>query len=83
MSTYAGEPHHRLAAWQRAGYGNQLRHFACSILAGTPPFPSLWDGWRHLVVAPSILESCAMGQVVEVPQEDTAGTSAATPTPRS
>lgn len=56
---------------QRAGYGNELQHFAQCILEGREPQPSLWDGWRNLVVAQAILESCGSRQVVEVPQEQT------------
>jgi len=67
-SAYIWEPHHTLTHWQRSGYGNQLRHFARCILDRSEPYPSLWDGWRNLVVARSILESCASGQIVDVPQ---------------
>ncbi len=69
-STYVWEPHHRLPAWQRSGYGNQLQHFARCILDGKQPVPSLWDGWRNLVVARCILEACGSGQVIDVPQEE-------------
>jgi len=68
-STYVWEPHHTLPHWKRTGYGNQLRHFAQCILKGTDTHPSLWDGWRNLVVGQCILEACASRQVVEVPQE--------------
>ena len=68
-SAYLWEPHHRLGAWQRAGYGVQLRQFARYIIAGETPKPSLWDGWRNLVVAQCIVESCATGRMVDVPQE--------------
>jgi predicted dehydrogenase len=68
-TAYVWEPHHRLEAWRRSGYGNQLRHFARCILAGEQPYPSLWDGWRNLLVARCILEACATRQVVEVPQK--------------
>jgi len=68
-SAYVWEPHHMVKLGQRAGYGNELQHFAQCILAGREPQPSLWDGWRNLVVAQCILESCATRQVVEVPQE--------------
>jgi len=66
-SAYVWEPHHTLNRWQRAGYGMQLRHFARCILEGTAPVPSLRDGWRNLVVAQCIVESCATGKMVEVP----------------
>jgi phthalate 4,5-cis-dihydrodiol dehydrogenase len=69
-TTYLWEPHHTLPHWKRTGYGNQLRHFAHCILEDRQPFPSLWDGWRNLVVARCILESCATRQVVEVPREE-------------
>jgi phthalate 4,5-cis-dihydrodiol dehydrogenase len=68
-TAYLWEPHHTLPHWRRSGYGNQLRHFARCILYGRQPQPSLWDGWRNLVVARCILESCASRQVVDVPQE--------------
>src|SRR5262249_26023160 len=68
-SSYLWEPHHRLPHWRRSGYGNQLRHFARSILEGAGPHPRLWDGWRNLVVAECILQACATRQAVEVPQE--------------
>lgn len=63
---YVWEPHHRLPQWSRSGYGNQLQHFAQSILAGAEPYPSLYDGWRNLVVAQSILEACASKQSVSL-----------------
>jgi len=66
QSAYIWEPHHILNRWQRAGYGNQLRHFAQRILEGDEPYPSLCDGWRNLVVARAILEACASRRVVEV-----------------
>jgi predicted dehydrogenase len=66
---YVWEPHHTLPHWKRSGYGNQLRHFARCILEGRQPYPSLWDGWRNLVVGQCILESCATHRMVEVPQE--------------
>ena len=66
-SAYVWEPHHTLNRWQRSGYGTQLRHFARCIREGTPPVPSLRDGWRNLVVAQCIVESCATGRMVEVP----------------
>lgn len=69
-TAYTWEPHHTLTPWKRSGYGNQLRHFARCVLEGQQPYPSLWDGWRNLVVGRCILESCATGEVVEVPQED-------------
>ncbi len=69
-SAYTWEPHHTLAHWKRTGYGNQLRHFARCILEERHPQPSLWDGWRNLVVGRCILESCASRQSVEVPQEE-------------
>ena len=69
-TAYTWEPHHRLPHWQRSGYGTQLRHFARAILAGTQPYPSLHDGWRNLVVARAILESCETRQTVHVPQDD-------------
>lgn len=68
-SAYTWEPHHTMKSWQRSGYGNQLREFARCILEGREPKPSLWDGWRNLVVGRAILESCDTRQVVEVPQE--------------
>jgi phthalate 4,5-cis-dihydrodiol dehydrogenase len=68
-TAYLWEPHHTLPHWKRSGYGNQLRHFARSILEGRQPYPSLWDGWRNLVVAQCILESCATHRMVDVPQE--------------
>jgi predicted dehydrogenase len=68
-TSYTWEPHHTLTHWQRSGYGNQLRFFAQCILEGKEPYPSLWDGWRNLVVAQSILDSCESRQTVEVPQE--------------
>lgn len=69
-TTYSWEPHHTMPNWQRSGYGNQLRFFAQCILEGRDPYPSLWDGWRNLVVAQAILDSCASRQTVDVPQED-------------
>lgn len=69
-SAYTWESHHTLSRWQRSGYGIQLRHFARSLLEGTEPYPSLWDGWRNLVVATCILESCASHRVVEVPPDN-------------
>jgi predicted dehydrogenase len=69
-TAYTWEPHHRLPHWQRSGYGTQLRHFARAILEGNQPYPSLHDGWRNLVVARAILESCASRQTVQVPQDD-------------
>jgi predicted dehydrogenase len=68
-SAYLWEPHHTLTAWQRSGYGHQLRHFAQCILTGGQPYPSLRDGWRNLVVGQCILEACASRRVVEVPQD--------------
>ena len=68
-TAYTWECHHSLLQWQRCGYGNQLRHFAQCILEGKQPTPSLWDGWRNLVVARCISEACATRRVVEVPQE--------------
>jgi predicted dehydrogenase len=68
-TAYVWEPHHTLPHWKRSGYGSQLRFFAQCLLENRPPFPSLWDGWRNLVVGLCILESCASRQVVEVPQE--------------
>jgi predicted dehydrogenase len=67
-SGYLWEPHHTMPAWQRSGYGHQLRHFAQCILSGRQPYPSLRDGWRNLVVGQCILEACATRQVVEVPE---------------
>jgi predicted dehydrogenase len=69
-TSYLWEPHHRLEAWRRAGYGNQLRHFARCILDGTEPRPSLRDGWMNLVVAEAILESVRTRQAVEVSRGD-------------
>jgi predicted dehydrogenase len=69
-TAYNWEPHHTLHAWQRTGYGNQLRFFAECILEGRDPYPSLWDGWRNLVVGQAILDSCATRQTVDVPQQD-------------
>jgi predicted dehydrogenase len=66
-TAYVWEPHHGLPMWQRAGYGRQLQHFARRILEGKQPVPSLWDGWRNLVVARCIIESCATGRMVDVP----------------
>jgi len=68
-TAYVWEPHHILKQWQRCGYGIQLRHFARCILEGRQPVPSLWDGWRNLVVADCILESCRTSRMLEVPQE--------------
>jgi predicted dehydrogenase len=68
-AAYLWEPHHTLPHWRRSGYGNQLRAFARAILAGETPTPSLHDGWRNLLVARCILESCASRQVVAVPEE--------------
>jgi len=65
---YFWEPHHTLPNWRRSGYGNQLQYFARCILEGKQPQPSLWDGWRNLVVAQSILQSCATHQAVDIPQ---------------
>jgi predicted dehydrogenase len=67
-SAYVWEPHHMLKSWQRAGYGIQLRHLARCILEGKQPYPSLWDGWRNLVVGRCIIESCATNRMVDVPQ---------------
>jgi myo-inositol 2-dehydrogenase / D-chiro-inositol 1-dehydrogenase len=67
-TAYVWEAHHRLTAWQRCGYGNQLRHFARCIIEGKRPYPSLWDGWRNLVVTRCIVESCATNRMVDVPQ---------------
>jgi predicted dehydrogenase len=69
-TSYTWEPHHTLKSWQRSGYGNQLRFFAQCILEGKDPYPSLWDGWRNLVVGQAILDACESRQTVEVPQED-------------
>jgi predicted dehydrogenase len=69
-TAYTWEPHHTLPHWRRSGYGNQLQHFARCILDGRQPHPSLWDGWRNLLVARCILESCETRQTVEVPQEE-------------
>ena len=66
-SDYSWEPHHTMTAGQRTGYGNQLRHFVKCIQDGTQPVPSLWDGWRNLVVAQAILDSVAAGKTVDVP----------------
>lgn len=68
-TAYTWEPHHTLPQWQRSGYGNQLRHFAQSILSGGEPYPNLYDGWRNLVVGQCILESCSTGATVDVPKE--------------
>ncbi len=67
-SAYVWQPHHRLSAWQRAGYGVQLRNFARGIIEGKPTVPSLWDGWRNLLVGQCIVESCATARMVEVPE---------------
>ncbi|MBI2298773.1 MAG: Gfo/Idh/MocA family oxidoreductase [Armatimonadetes bacterium] len=71
MCWTAGEwtPHFTTKMGVRAGYQNQLQAFARSIRAGTPAFPSLADGWRNLVVAEAIVESCRTGRAVEVAQE--------------
>ncbi len=68
-SAYVWEPHHTLNKWQRSGYGTQLRHFARCIIGATQPVPSLWDGWRNLVVGRCIVESCASRRMVEVPPD--------------
>ena len=68
-TAYVWEPHHTVKAWRRSGYGNQLRFFAQCILEGRDPYPSLWDGWRNLVVGQAILDSCASRQTVDVPQD--------------
>jgi phthalate 4,5-cis-dihydrodiol dehydrogenase len=69
LSAYVWEPHHMLKAWQRSGYGNQLRRFAQCILEAARPVPNLWDGWRNLVVGECLAESCRTHRTVEVPQE--------------
>ncbi len=69
-STYVWEPHHTLTKWQRSGYGTQLQHFAGCIQAGESPMPSLYDGYRNLVVGQAILDACESGQVVAVPADD-------------
>ena len=69
-SSYLWEPHHTLPHWKRTGYGNQLQHFATCILNGTDTIPSLWDGWRNLVVGQCILEACATRKGVEGPPEN-------------
>jgi predicted dehydrogenase len=66
-TAYTWEPHHSLPAWGRAGYGRELQYFARCILEGKQGVPSLWDGWRNLVVGQAIVESCATGLMVEVP----------------
>jgi len=60
------QPHHMTKLGQRAGYANQLKHFADCILGGTNPQPSLWDGYRNLVVARAILDAVAGNKVVEM-----------------
>lgn len=65
---YLWEPHHRLPNWRRCGYGNQLQHFAQCILENKQPYPSLWDGWRNLVVGQCIVEAYQGRKVVEVPE---------------
>ncbi|MCZ7648760.1 MAG: Gfo/Idh/MocA family oxidoreductase [Planctomycetota bacterium] len=67
--TQVWEPHHTLSAWERTGYGNQLRHFADCILNKKAPYPSLVDGWKNLVVARAILDSIAQRKTIEAPQE--------------
>jgi len=72
-TSYLWEPHHTLPHWRRSGYGNQLRAFARAILNREPAVPSLHDGWRNLLVAGCILQSCASREVVEVPPEEPEG----------
>jgi len=67
-TAYTWDPHHTLPPWIRSGYGSQFQHFAQCIMNGEQAYPSLADGWRNLVVAQAILDSCAQGQVVTVPQ---------------
>lgn len=66
-TAYTWDPHHTLPPWIRSGYGSQLQHFAQCVMSGEQAYPSLTDGWRNLVVGQAILDSCAQGQVVEVP----------------
>ena len=68
-SAYTWEPHHTLTHWRRSGYGNQLQHFAQCILTKQEPYPSLFDGYRNLLVARCILEACSSGSVIDVPKE--------------
>lgn len=60
------EPHFTIKMGARAGYQNQLQAFADSIRSGTTPSPSLEDGWRNLVVAEAIVQSCAGGDSVSL-----------------
>lgn len=71
-SAYTWEPHHTLANWARSGYGNELRFFAQCILEGRQPYPSLYDGYRNLLVGRCIIESYQSHQTVAVPKDEQA-----------
>ncbi|MBM4437055.1 MAG: Gfo/Idh/MocA family oxidoreductase [Actinobacteria bacterium] len=71
-SSYAGNV---LSTWRpgplttghaRAGYFNQLEHFAQSILAGTPPIPSIRDGYEAVRCCFAIEESLARRGAVDL-----------------
>jgi len=51
---------------RRAGYLEEMAHFAESILNGRTPYPSIEDGRRALVVCRAILESVRSKSVVQV-----------------
>ena len=53
-------------AEQRAGYLGEMEHFAECLLEGTPPYPSIRDGYRALLVCEAILESVETGKAVEI-----------------
>ena len=50
----------------RTGYSNQLEHFAQSILAGTPPYPSTRDGYEAVRCVFAIEESVAKRGAVDL-----------------
>ncbi len=50
----------------RTGYGNQLEHFASSILAGKKPSPSIRDGYEAVRLCFSIEDSLALGHPVNL-----------------
>lgn len=50
----------------RAGYAEQMRHFARAILEGLPPYPTFEDEVHNFLVCEAILRSCRQGRAVEV-----------------
>ena len=53
----------------RMGYHGEMLHFAKSILAGTPPYPSHRDALKAMLVCQAILESVERRESVDVLQE--------------